>query len=52
MSGLSPTFAMVTAQGAAAEVLTEELMAEVFGLRATVVDVGGAPVVVPDRVRV
>ena len=36
----------------ARRVLTEELLAEVFALRATVVDVGGAPVVVPDRVRV
>jgi iron complex transport system ATP-binding protein len=31
------------------EVLSEQLLADVFGLRATVVEVGGAPVVVPDR---
>jgi iron complex transport system ATP-binding protein len=42
----------VAAEGAPAEVLSEELLAMVFGLRATVVDVGGAPVAVPDRVRV
>ena len=41
----------VAAQGRPADVLTEPLLAEVFGLRATVVDVGGAPVVVPDGVR-
>jgi len=49
MFGSSPTSAMdrgtVAAQGAQAEELTEELLAKV-------VDVGGAPVVVPDRVRI
>jgi iron complex transport system ATP-binding protein len=44
--------APVAAEGAPAEVLSEELLAMVFGLRAIVVDVGGAPVAVPDRVRV
>ncbi len=39
----------VAARGTPADVLTEELLADAFGLRATVVDVGGAPVVVPDR---
>ncbi len=39
----------IAAQGRPVEVLTEELLDEVFGLRATVVEVGGAPVVVPDR---
>ena len=39
----------IAAQGRPVEVLSEELLAEVFGLRATVVEVGGAPVVVPDR---
>jgi iron complex transport system ATP-binding protein len=39
----------IAAEGRPAEVLTEELLWQVFGLRATVVDVGGAPVVVPDR---
>jgi iron complex transport system ATP-binding protein len=39
----------IAAQGRPVDVLTEELLDEVFGLRATVVDVGGAPVVVPDR---
>jgi iron complex transport system ATP-binding protein len=41
----------VAAEGEPAAVLSEELLAKVFGLRATVVTVGGAPVVVPDRVR-
>jgi iron complex transport system ATP-binding protein len=39
----------IAAQGRPVEVLSEELLVEVFGLRATVVEVGGAPVVVPDR---
>ena len=39
----------IAAQGRPADVLTEELLKEVFGLRAKVVEVGGAPVVVPDR---
>jgi iron complex transport system ATP-binding protein len=39
----------VAARGRPAQVLTEELLQKVFGLRATVVEVGGAPVVVPDR---
>jgi iron complex transport system ATP-binding protein len=39
----------IAAQGAPGEVLSEQLLADVFGLRATVVEVGGAPVVVPDR---
>lgn len=39
----------IAAQGRPAEVLTEELLKDVFGLRAKVVEVGGAPVVVPDR---
>jgi iron complex transport system ATP-binding protein len=39
----------IAAQGRPVEVLSEELLAEVFGLRAIVVEVGGAPVVVPDR---
>ena len=39
----------IAAQGRPADVLTEELLANVFGLRAKVVEVGGAPVVVPDR---
>jgi iron complex transport system ATP-binding protein len=39
----------IAAEGRPVDVLTEELLAEVFGLRATVVEVGGAPVVVPDR---
>ncbi|MDX6237489.1 MAG: hypothetical protein QOG10_2304 [Kribbellaceae bacterium] len=29
--------------------LSEQLLADVFELRATVVEVGGAPLVVPDR---
>jgi len=39
----------IAAQGSPVEVLSAELLQEVFGLRATVVEVGGAPVVVPDR---
>jgi iron complex transport system ATP-binding protein len=39
----------IAAQGVPGEVLSEQLLADVFGLRATVVEVGGAPVVVPDR---
>jgi iron complex transport system ATP-binding protein len=39
----------IAAQGVPSEVLSEQLLADVFGLRATVVEVGGAPVVVPDR---
>jgi iron complex transport system ATP-binding protein len=39
----------IAAQGVPGEVLSEQLLADVFGLRAKVVEVGGAPVVVPDR---
>ncbi|MEU0096483.1 ABC transporter ATP-binding protein [Kribbella sp. NPDC006257] len=39
----------IAAQGRPADVLTVELLDDVFGLQATVVEVGGAPVVVPDR---
>ncbi|GAA1545135.1 ABC transporter ATP-binding protein [Kribbella lupini] len=39
----------IAAQGRPVDVLSEQLLADVFGLRATVVEVGGAPVVVPDR---
>ncbi|MFB6725329.1 ABC transporter ATP-binding protein [Kribbella sp. NPDC056345] len=39
----------IAAQGRPADVLTAGLLDEVFGLQATVVEVGGAPVVVPDR---
>lgn len=39
----------IAAQGLPADVLTVELLDDVFGLQATVVEVGGAPVVVPDR---
>ncbi|WP_432939784.1 ABC transporter ATP-binding protein [Kribbella sp. CA-253562] len=39
----------IAAQGRPADILDEKLLADVFGLRATVVEVGGAPVVVPDR---
>lgn len=39
----------IEAQGRPVDVLTERLLDDVFGLRATVVEVGGAPVVVPDR---
>jgi iron complex transport system ATP-binding protein len=39
----------IAAQGRPVDVLTEELLDDVFGLQATVVEVGGAPVVVPDR---
>jgi iron complex transport system ATP-binding protein len=39
----------IAAQGRPVDILTQQLLAEVFGLRATVVEVGGAPVVVPDR---
>jgi iron complex transport system ATP-binding protein len=39
----------IAAQGQPVRVLSAELLQEVFGLRATVVEVGGAPVVVPDR---
>jgi iron complex transport system ATP-binding protein len=39
----------IAAQGPPVQVLSAELLREVFGLQATVVEVGGAPVVVPDR---
>jgi iron complex transport system ATP-binding protein len=39
----------IAAQGRPVDILDEKLLADVFGLRATVVEVGGAPVVVPDR---
>lgn len=39
----------IAAQGRPVDVLSEQLLAEVFGLQAKVVEVGGAPVVVPDR---
>ena len=39
----------IAAQGRPVDVLSEQLLVDVFGLRATVVEVGGAPVVVPDR---
>lgn len=39
----------IAAQGRPVDILSEQLLADVFGLRATVVEVGGAPVVVPDR---
>ncbi|MFF0344032.1 ABC transporter ATP-binding protein [Kribbella sp. NPDC004875] len=39
----------IAAAGRPADVLTADLLAGVFGLKATVVEVGGAPVVVPDR---
>jgi iron complex transport system ATP-binding protein len=39
----------IAAQGRPVDVLTAALLDDVFGLKATVVDVGGAPVVVPDR---
>ncbi|RZT19574.1 iron complex transport system ATP-binding protein [Kribbella sp. VKM Ac-2569] len=39
----------IAAQGRPVDVLTATLLDEVFGLKATVVEVGGAPVVVPDR---
>jgi iron complex transport system ATP-binding protein len=39
----------VAAQGPPTEVLTAELLSEVFGLRATVLPVDGAPAVVPAR---
>ena len=39
----------IAAQGRPVDVLTADLLAEVFGLKATVVEVGGAPIVVPDR---
>jgi iron complex transport system ATP-binding protein len=39
----------IAAEGRPVDVLTEELLDDVFGLQATVVDVGGVPVVVPDR---
>jgi iron complex transport system ATP-binding protein len=39
----------IAAQGRPVDVLTEELLGDVFGLQASVVEVGGAPVVVPDR---
>jgi iron complex transport system ATP-binding protein len=39
----------IAAQGRPVDVLTAALLDEVFGLKATVVEVGGAPVVVPDR---
>jgi iron complex transport system ATP-binding protein len=38
----------IAAQGSPADVLTEDLLMTVFGLQAKVVEVGGAPVVVPD----
>jgi iron complex transport system ATP-binding protein len=40
---------MVAAQVVPGEVLSKQLLADAFGLRATVVEVGGALVVVPDR---
>lgn len=40
---------VIATEGSPREVLTETVLADVFGLRATVVEVGGAPVVVPDR---
>lgn len=40
---------VIATEGPPRKVLTEALLEEVFGLRATVVEVGGAPVVVPDR---
>ncbi|GAA2827428.1 ABC transporter ATP-binding protein [Kribbella solani] len=39
----------IAAQGSPVDVLTAPLLDDVFGLKATVVEVGGAPVVVPDR---
>jgi len=39
----------IAAEGRPVDVLTAELLHDVFGLQATVVEVGGAPVVVPDR---
>jgi iron complex transport system ATP-binding protein len=39
----------IAAEGRPVDVLTAELLDDVFGLQATVVEVGGAPVVVPDR---
>ncbi len=39
----------IAAEGRPVDVLSEQLLADVFGLRAKVVEVGGAPVVVPDR---
>jgi iron complex transport system ATP-binding protein len=39
----------IAAEGPPRQVLTEQLLADVFGLRARVVEIGGAPVVVPDR---
>ncbi|WP_433007630.1 ABC transporter ATP-binding protein [Kribbella sp. CA-294648] len=39
----------IAAQGPPVRILSAELLREVFGLQATVVEVGGAPVVVPDR---
>ncbi|ADB34180.1 ABC transporter related protein [Kribbella flavida DSM 17836] len=39
----------IAAQGRPVDILSERLLADVFGLRATIVEVGGAPVVVPDR---
>ncbi|WP_329002192.1 ABC transporter ATP-binding protein [Kribbella sp. NBC_00709] len=39
----------IAAEGRPVDVLTAELLDDVFGLKATVVEVGGAPVVVPDR---
>jgi iron complex transport system ATP-binding protein len=39
----------IAAQGRPVDVLTATLLDDVFGLKATVVEVGGAPVVVPDR---
>ncbi|TDD15840.1 ABC transporter ATP-binding protein [Kribbella turkmenica] len=39
----------IAAEGRPVDVLTEKLLGEVFGLQATVVEVRGAPVVVPDR---
>ncbi len=39
----------IAAQGRPVDVLTAALLDDVFGLKATVVEVGGAPVVVPDR---
>jgi iron complex transport system ATP-binding protein len=39
----------IAAQGRPVDILTAQLLDQVFGLQATVVEVGGAPVVVPDR---
>jgi iron-siderophore transport system ATP-binding protein len=39
----------IAAEGRPVDILSAQLLFDVFGLRATVVEVGGAPVVVPDR---